>query len=532
MRLKTSIAAFGLLLVGMSSIAHAQNSMPVIAQFQGEHHISKFGSSIVALDYNHDGYTDMIVCACAYGFVAGQTPSRGKVYVYLGGPDFCSTTQAFATLEGTYNGSSGRGIVAVFKVGDVNGDGYDDLCIKDIAPRYEADTRLMIFYGGTDNLDTPDHIILFPFNANIQCVSQLGDFNGDGYDDVGLDYLLSGMQFVIVWGGNMSQETISSNQGDGSYISSITGIGDINGDTFSDFAIGYTNPDPYTGYHIIWIYLGNAGGSFNSPDVLVQTQDPITKVSKPLGDVNVDGYGDFMGYVSNYGMHAWLGGPSINLSTPDFNFDPAIYGGESARSLEFGDLNNDGFDDVVGASFYQRRFSVWLGKQHMNGTSDLIIMESLYDNYGYGLALGDYNGDSFCDVAISAPFEDDPLPTGTMYGFVWIYGGNAQLEDTTVANDDPAAPGLTDPLQVSISPNPSGASAGDIRIAIKGQVQPAKGRIELFNLKGQRIYSVDAPALKQNVITTIPITDLPSGIYLCRVSYGNQATTTKLSIVK
>jgi hypothetical protein len=528
------VAVLSILFLGFKGLSFAQNNMSVIAEFQGEHHNSGYGMSMASLDFNYDGYDDLVVCSSFYGYVAGQTPSRGKVYVYLGGPDFSSSTQASITVEGTFNGSSGRWITAVYKVGDVNGDGYDDLCIRDEAPRHEADKRLMIFYGGTNNLDTPDHVISYPDSTYIVTVRELFDVNGDGYDDIGVAYRpwsSPNAIFSIYFGEQLTEGIVTTfPQSSGMY--SLSGIGDVDNDGYADFTIGCTDYDPDTGYHLVRFYYGNAECNFSNPLVMIQTQEPITKVSKPLGDVNGDGYGDFMGYVSNYGMHAWLGGPSIDISTPDFNFDPAIYGGETTQSLEFGDLNNDGFDDVVGASFYQRRFSVWMGKQHMNGTSDLIIMESLYDNYGYGLALGDYNADGYHDIAIAASHEYDPWPSGTFYGFVWIYGGNAQLEDTTVANEDLALPGLTDQLQVSISPNPACASAGNIRIEIKGQAQPADGRIELFNLKGQRIYSVDAPAFQQNVITTIPITDLPSGIYLCRVSYGKQASTSKLSIVK
>jgi len=39
-------------------------------------------------------------------------------------------------------------------------------------------------------------------------------------------------------------------------------------------------------------------------------------------------------------------------------------------------------------------------------------------------------------------------------GYVFIYGGNEYLKDTTVSNDDLVAPQVKDQLHISISPNP------------------------------------------------------------------------------
>ncbi len=42
--------------------------MPIVAAFQGEHHNSKYGYSMVSLDFNHDGHDDLAVCSFAYGY--------------------------------------------------------------------------------------------------------------------------------------------------------------------------------------------------------------------------------------------------------------------------------------------------------------------------------------------------------------------------------------------------------------------------------------------------------------------------------
>lgn len=40
------------------TLLNAINDMPVIAAFQGEHHNSMYGYSMVSLDFNHDGLDD------------------------------------------------------------------------------------------------------------------------------------------------------------------------------------------------------------------------------------------------------------------------------------------------------------------------------------------------------------------------------------------------------------------------------------------------------------------------------------------
>jgi len=168
-----------LMLLSVFSIQYATNNMSVIAAFEGEHFTSGYGTSIASLDFNHDGYEDLIVAALFFGYASGQSASRGKVYLYYGGPSFSSNTPASITLEGNFNGTSGRQILTVHNVGDVNGDGFDDLCVYDDAPRYEADQRLMIFYGGTMNLDTPDLIRYYPYTTNVTYITRVQDVDGD-----------------------------------------------------------------------------------------------------------------------------------------------------------------------------------------------------------------------------------------------------------------------------------------------------------------------------------------------------------------
>ncbi len=522
-----------LILSMLSTPLFATNDMSIIAEFQGEHHYSGYGNTLESLDFNGDGYTDLAVFSQSYGYTEGVGGRCGKVYIYYGGPNFCSATNPSLTLTG----ATDRAILNMYNVGDINGDGYDDLCVYDYAPLpSREDIRIRFYFGGRDDLDYPDHVIFLPWNSYVLRVSKIGDFDGDGFGDVGLHYVLrqppAVQKYSIMWGGSLEEEIILEYT-ENNAISSICGIGDINGDGYKDFSLGFTNPDPITGYHKIRIYHGNPDRDFSDYDVLIQTQEPITKDCRPIGDVNGDGFDDFMGYYSNDGMHAWLGGTNIAYDTPSFNFLPGWSGDVASRCLKFGDLNGDGFDDVVGTNYNQGRFSVWMGSEQMNGTSDLIKISG-YDNFGYGIAVGDFNADGFCDIAIGAhkpsPYSNDR----DFRGYVFIYGGNEHLQDTTVSNDDLVAPQVKDQLHISISPNPVRTSDGVALLTAtsKKPLAVIEGTLSIFNIKGQLVYRENIPVNHSKVEHNINLQQFATGIYLCQMSLGEKQATKKLIIIK
>jgi len=447
--------------------------MDIIAEFQGEHHESLFGSHIVSLDYNHDGYTDMIVLAGAFGFHPGVSSSRGKVYIYYGGHTFSSNTVPSVTLD--YGVESNRCILSIENVGDVNGDGFEDLCIVTAIRNVSESNMAQFYWGGTDSLETPD--VMMPIaDSQHYAVSKLGDLDGDGFDDVGLVYTTPApyvTKFVIIWGGSLMEQVVFE-QPFNNALRAICGIGDINADGYKDFTLGLTNPDPYTGYHMIRIYYGN----------------------------------------------------------PSFNFTPGWLGDVEASGLKYGDLNGDGFDDVIGTKINERSFSVWMGRAQMNGTSDLIITRYV-DSFGSCVSTGDFNADGFCDVAVSAPWDDDG-PSQNFPGYIWVYGGNAQLADTTVELEDEHTPPISEMLTVNISPNPVRNPQGSVRVRalIKDHATSKDAKISIYNIKGQLVHSANVPLTASAMVHDFYLTQSPNGLYLCKVTVGKISSTKKIQVLK
>ena len=518
------------------TLLNAINDMPVIAAFQGEHHNSMYGYSMVSLDFNHDGLDDLAVCSFSYGYEYGITPTRGKIYIYFGGVGFNSSTPASITIEGTYANSVGRQIRGIFKVGDISGDGFEDLCmyVEDHISWNESYKKLLFFYGGTTNLDNPDYVLnVYGSVYTFFRILPLGDVNGDGLGDMGFYYLHSPSylnRLSIIWGGSFQEHVVSNGEASYSYSCSIHGIGDINNDGYADFTTAFATPSSDPTHNLIRLYYGNAAGSTDNPITLIYCQYGVSRGSKPLGDMNADGYDDFMGYITDEGMHAWLGGTNINYAVPDFDMDPPWYGGEFQRSLEHGDFNNDGYEDAVGASFGSG-FAVWLGRQNVNGTADLIKNNPGYENYGYSLVTGDFNADGYDDIAIAASHEYDPWPSGNFTGYVWVFGGNAQLEDTTVANNDQVE--AEPSWEINAYPNPLRANE-QLKIDLLGSGYKASTplRLELFNLRGQMIRSFDiASDDPGSGVYQIDCEGIATGIYFIRAKHGNERLgSTKLLI--
>ncbi len=519
------------------TLLNAINDMPIVAAFQGEHHNSKYGYSMVSLDFNHDGHDDLAVCSFAYGYDYGISPARGKIYIYYGGAGFNSATPASVTIEGTYANSVGRRIWGIYRVGDISGDGFDDLCVnvEDHISWNESYNKLLFFYGGTPNLDNPDYVFNFTISMpTLMGLYSLGDINGDGHDDLGVSYPSPSQNTMsIIWGGTFTEHIVSGGEACFEYSCSINGIGDINNDGYADFTTAFATPTTDPTHNLIRLYYGNAAGNTDNPITLIYCQYGVSRGSKPLGDMNADGYDDFMGYITDEGMHAWLGGTNINYAVPDFDMDPPWYGGEFQQSLEHGDFNNDGYEDAVGASFGSG-FAVWLGKQNVNGTSDLIKYNSGYENFGYSLVTGDFNADGYDDVAIAASHEYAPQPSGNFHGYVWVYGGNAQLADTTVTNDDPMLPGIGDQLSIRLSPNPITRANQALSVNIKGSVTNGTEAvsIEIFNIKGQSVYRETHEHYSGAGKYMVNTPSLSTGIYLCKVISGKQTAISKFSVIK
>lgn len=388
-------------------------------------------------DFNGDGYSDVIVG----GY--GHSVSLGRAYILYGGASPDATVDAVFTGQNSGD-EFGK---SVSSAGDVNGDGYDDV-IAGASNFNSGDGSAYLFRGGESPSNSAAKILPAE-NAGDKMGHSLtgcGDINGDGNDDFIVTANLNDqngtssgrvyLYFNTMTGNDISDLSINGTTANEYLGNVVSNAGDVNGDGFDDVIAGAYGYNSLQGRALI--YFG--GNTMNNvPDVTLtgaSTGDRFGFSVSCAGDVNGDGFDDVIVGASGYNSgtfqgraYIYFGGSSMN-STADVTMTGGAalnYFGESVSGA--GDFNNDGYDDViVGANGYntnQGRVYLYLGSNSMNNISDLTITGiSVGDYFGNSVSYaGDVNADGYDDIIIGAKGRN------TFEGEAYIYYGGSVLNN-------------------------------------------------------------------------------------------------------
>jgi hypothetical protein len=392
----------------------------------GEHTGDEFGRSVAWVgDVNGDGYDDILVGAFRYPEIA----SVGQAYLYFGGPATDSVADLVITPPA---GGSGWFGVSVASAGDFNGDGHPDFIIG--AQQSGAEGKAFVYYGGPSLDATPDVTLIGESTGSLTAfgasVASAGDVNEDGFDDVivGAPWYPGGNnkpgKAYVFFGGatpDAVADRVFSGVGFYDQLGSVVGsAGDLNGDGHPDvFASAPNNNAAAQGAGAISVWFGGPGFDA-TPDltVLGSAANEHLMNAANAGDVNADGFSDLIG-AGRTQVRVWFGGPSPN-SVPDLAVARSY-----ASVAGGGDVDGDGIDDfVVGApndtSGGSGRVSIYFGGSAVDTVEDLYYVgDASGGAIGICVAGGGHSdGPGPADVIASAYW--DPESIGYNKGHVYV----------------------------------------------------------------------------------------------------------------
>lgn len=372
-----------------------------------------WAQSEFAGDVNGDGFDDVLIRS------RNVQQNQDMINLYFGNSILDSISDLSFISDLTDYDYLVTGSISILL--DVNGDGFDDILIG--APSYNSNSgRAYLYFGGVNIDNNVDIIFESPTGGAFgNSVSSAGDLNNDGYGDfiIGAYGFGTGYQngnAYIYFGGpivNSSPSLVLPGLG-GLFGHEVSDAGDVNADGFDDVIIGA----PLNGK--AYIFLG--GVTMNSvPDVVFESSGGTGFSVSAAGDVNSDGFDDVL--IGNEGGIAYVLLGALNMNnSPDVIFSGPFSFGKHVSNC--GDVNSDGYDDIIIGTRDANRIEVYFGGEQMDNQSDFSYTGTVFGDFGYHVGhAGDFNGDGASDFLGSAP----TLSPGSSALFLGISNSNLTL---------------------------------------------------------------------------------------------------------
>lgn len=405
---------------------------------------SLLGKGIDRGDFNGDGYDDLVVSAPA----THNAEVAGQVLLYYGSPRGLSEpTEPALVLTGTDPALRYGDVVR--NVGDLNGDGYDDLIIQ-----AEDDTmRVDLHPGSADGIAAEPLTSLYAQEYDFifaDSVAALGDVNGDGYTDFAVaavnidDLLIAYLVYGAAEWEALASESIQLPDTDRMDLT-VNGVGDVDGDGYADLAMAMVSPTYRDeGTSTVYIFGGDEAGVALDPTYALSTDVIADGFGSRVVAADVDGdglselligapgdtaAGDFAGKAYLYSFSAdavaidemtiaaggglqWEPSRIQEILSPDEDDLAGI------QPTALGDINGDGYDDL--GAFGMRGtgedinsyIAILLGSEE--GLPNQPDLAAAANNWRAALgdvegelsfwhlaAVGDVNGDGFADFGVT-----------------------------------------------------------------------------------------------------------------------------------
>ena len=517
----------------------------------------QFGYALAVLgDLDGDAVPDLLVGAPEEQ--ASEDPFRvqGRAHVLSG-----ATGDPLYTLVSPneqpqlvgYRGDFGAAVVAL---GDLDGDGTGDVAVGapgDSPEEEEGVGAAYVFSGATGTLlhtlAHPDALYQAGFGA---ALARLGDVDGDSVDDVGVgafesgtrltcesDFATSGMAYVFSGATGELLYEVAPTSGCETYFGvSIAGVGDVDGDERSDFAVGSLGDLEGDAPQLagrVHVYSGATGDelyTLDSPNAQEQGRFGAEGSLVGIGDVDGDGVRDLaVGAIQEVydagaptdGGHAYAfsgatGALLYTLEAPEP--DPASPFGRLGPA---GDLDGDGVGDLLAwdsgigsnpdlpgdGSGSAYAFSGATGALLFSLTSPQPRSEAFF---GWALdATADFTGDGRPDVVASEPGSF--FSEGSRPGQVYLFSPfGVDTEPVPTASTDRA---------LRLAPNP----ASDVARVTWGA---APARLAAFDVLGREVVALEAT----NGEATLDVAGWAPGLYVLRLETADGVRVQRFTVAR
>ncbi len=369
---------------------------------------------------------------------------------------------------------------------DVDGDGHLDIFATFIRGNYPNYSYMRVLYHGGPDFDTvPDWVSPWQIYGGGDIV---GDYTGDEF----ADYVTININTGLFWfhrGGPQpdSLPSWSFSRNDPGYGSYYGGFGDVNGDGYDDFLRhGWNASSPDS--EAVDLFLGGPEAD-SLPDVTYWYPYNMSSKWVIVPDLNGDGYDDI--YKHGGGSFICFGGNPTDFE-PDLQLWPASSRPVYTCYCGIGDINDDGYNDLAlsghdSGSNFLGELVIYLGGRWMDGHADIHIWGEHGGEDGYYAHLG-------WRTVSAGDFNGDGISD-------WVYSsrgfGESQGDgritvvsgDTSLHVSVPKDKGSLLPKSLKLLPPYPNPFNPGVTIPIEVSRGLQEIQIQIVNTLGQRVYA-------------------------------------------